>query len=102
MFLAIEAGLAVLALVLAFAVPDLGSRWFAALERTLGNLARQRSLSIVTVGLSALSLRVALLPILPLPVPGVSDEFGYLLLSDRKSTRLNSSHPSISYAVFCL
>src|SRR5690348_17574347 len=24
------------------------------------------------------------------------------LLQDRKSTRLNSSHPSISYAVFCL
>src|SRR5690348_17942566 len=24
------------------------------------------------------------------------------LLVDRKSTRLNSSHPSISYAVFCL
>src|SRR4051794_19772731 len=23
-------------------------------------------------------------------------------MSDRKSTRLNSSHPSISYAVFCL
>src|SRR5690348_18177525 len=25
-----------------------------------------------------------------------------LLRQDRKSTRLNSSHPSISYAVFCL
>src|SRR5690348_17637487 len=25
-----------------------------------------------------------------------------LALEDRKSTRLNSSHPSISYAVFCL
>src|SRR5438876_108093 len=24
------------------------------------------------------------------------------ILGDRKSTRLNSSHPSISYAVFCL
>src|SRR4051794_41490652 len=24
------------------------------------------------------------------------------VLQDRKSTRLNSSHPSISYAVFCL
>src|SRR5690348_17944235 len=24
------------------------------------------------------------------------------ILKDRKSTRLNSSHPSISYAVFCL
>src|SRR5690348_9261396 len=27
---------------------------------------------------------------------------GTFLLSDRKSTRLNSRHPSISYAVFCL
>src|SRR5690348_17959334 len=26
----------------------------------------------------------------------------FLRFSDRKSTRLNSSHPSISYAVFCL
>src|SRR5690348_17912699 len=25
-----------------------------------------------------------------------------ILVKDRKSTRLNSSHPSISYAVFCL
>src|SRR5438876_6971432 len=24
------------------------------------------------------------------------------IIADRKSTRLNSSHPSISYAVFCL
>src|SRR5690348_17539580 len=27
---------------------------------------------------------------------------GGIALEDRKSTRLNSSHPSISYAVFCL
>src|SRR5690606_40112062 len=27
---------------------------------------------------------------------------GYLTFSDRKSTRLNSSHVKISYAVFCL
>src|SRR5690348_17783398 len=27
---------------------------------------------------------------------------GAVLGADRKSTRLNSSHPSISYAVFCL
>src|SRR5690348_17441432 len=27
---------------------------------------------------------------------------GAALRGDRKSTRLNSSHPSISYAVFCL
>src|SRR5690348_18011094 len=27
---------------------------------------------------------------------------GFAVTTDRKSTRLNSSHPSISYAVFCL
>src|SRR5438876_8431988 len=34
----------------------------------------------------------------------VKDRHGEVQLSggDRKSTRLNSSHPSISYAVFCL
>src|SRR2546430_13657443 len=30
------------------------------------------------------------------------DEFGVSLIGDRKSTRLNSSHSQISYAVFCL
>src|SRR5690348_17556570 len=34
-------------------------------------------------------------------VPPVSVLFGRHY-EDRKSTRLNSSHPSISYAVFCL
>src|SRR5690348_17919662 len=35
-----------------------------------------------------------------LNVVGVGNRPG--ILGDRKSTRLNSSHPSISYAVFCL
>jgi hypothetical protein len=82
MFLAIEAGLSVLALALAFTVPNLGSRWFEVLERSFGKLAQMRGLSVVVVGLTALALRAALLPILPIPVPGVHDEFGYLLLSD--------------------
>src|SRR5690348_17996136 len=30
------------------------------------------------------------------------NEHAVIWLADRKSTRLNSSHPSISYAVFCL
>src|SRR5437879_11509312 len=32
----------------------------------------------------------------------LSNKFGAIVLRDRKSTRLNSSHRCISYAVFCL
>src|SRR5689334_24299147 len=38
-------------------------------------------------------LRVAALEVMPVAV---------VVVTDRKSTRLNSSHSSISYAVFCL
>src|SRR3712207_7240623 len=33
---------------------------------------------------------------------GVTEDCGRFLHEDRKSTRLNSSHANISYAVFCL
>src|SRR5438876_9765168 len=33
---------------------------------------------------------------------GTTPNFQAVVQQDRKSTRLNSSHPSISYAVFCL
>src|SRR3712207_8747433 len=37
-----------------------------------------------------------------LPNYSVFDEQRYFAAGDRKSTRLNSSHANISYAVFCL
>src|SRR3989449_6243166 len=37
-----------------------------------------------------------------LPPDQIRDEFARLQVIDRKSTRLNSSHGYISYAVFCL
>src|SRR5690348_17503881 len=36
------------------------------------------------------------------PVPSAFSSLLDEQMGDRKSTRLNSSHPSISYAVFCL
>src|SRR3712207_8295511 len=32
----------------------------------------------------------------------IAHEYGHHIQADRKSTRLNSSHANISYAVFCL
>src|SRR3712207_8974002 len=35
-------------------------------------------------------------------LPGMLERGGGSIVKDRKSTRLNSSHANISYAVFCL
>lgn len=63
-------------------LPGFPSGWFQAVEQYLGRLARKRMLAIFGVALLALTLRAALLPNLPVPQPGIHDEFTYLLMGD--------------------
>src|SRR2546427_8667549 len=59
---------------------------------------RRISYQLRPVALDDLGLQSALAAL----CSGVSRRTGIAITQDRKSTRLNSSHSQISYAVFCL
>jgi hypothetical protein len=75
----IEGGLTAIAVAAAFALPRLGSLWFSRIEIAFGSLARRKHLSVLVVGAAALLLRLAILPICPIPLPFVQDDFSFLL-----------------------
>jgi hypothetical protein len=91
----IEAGLCIVAILVALIAPQFGASWFEKWESKLGDLAERKRLAVIAVGLLALGLRAGVLPVEPIPVPGIHDEFSYLLMADTFAHRriANPTHP---------
>jgi len=92
----LEFCLTTIAVALAFCWPGIGSGTFSWVESLFSKLAHRKGISVITVGLTALLLRVAILPICPIPLPFIPDDFSFLLAAETfASGRLTNPTPAM-------
>ncbi len=77
-----EFAVTTIAVTLAFVWPKVGAGFFGRLEQWSGRLAENEGWAAAGTGLAVILLRAALLPLFPIPLPFVPDDFSFLLASD--------------------
>ena len=74
--------LTTIAVTLSFVWPRIGAGFFEGVERCFAQVAHRKGGAVAGAGLGVIVLRAALLPLFPIPLPFVPDDFSFLLASD--------------------
>jgi len=77
--LILEFSLTAIAVASSFAWPGMAGGFFRRIEQVFARFAQRKQLAVASVGLSVIVLRLALLPLFPIPLPFVPDDFSFLL-----------------------